>query len=227
MGTKLHLMVLALLIIATAGCTGCITIAKTAGSEEPDATPSPATTSRHTALPPPEVPPSLLTTSILSAEDGSIAETGYTESVRPADPVPAQPGESLPKDNPCNVPSLAAGERPAKSTNKVNLTVVYSGTHVLNDSAVGLQVDATEAPFYISFDVTPNYPETVRRCTLAVSVREAETLRLVADEGYDGIYSSEPEKMIMLYSPGTYIVTLDGQYVTVAVAMGTAKTLAG
>ena len=78
-----------------------------------------------------------------------------------------------------------------------------------------------ECAFIITFAVTPRNPEPGAYSRLVVTVRDPETLRLVADEGYNGIYGSAREKSIKLYSPGRYIVTLDGRFVDVTVKMAT------
>ncbi|WP_214084094.1 hypothetical protein [Methanoculleus sp.] len=109
----------------------------------------------------------------------------------------------------------------------MNETTIFAGTYVLNHSAVGLKVNADAAPFFISFSVTPRYPDSVARSSLTVTVRDADTLELVVDDGYNGLYSSDTEKTILLYRPGAYIVTLDGRYVSVAVGMGTKIATSG
>jgi len=108
----------------------------------------------------------------------------------------------------------------------VETTTIFEGQYSLIYSARGLQVDVVDVPFIITFSVAPRVREPGAYSRLVVTVRDPETLRLIADEGYNGIYGSAREKSIMLYSPGRYIVTLDGRFVDVTVTMGTEKVSA-
>ncbi|MCC7555531.1 MAG: hypothetical protein KO254_05325 [Methanoculleus marisnigri] len=78
--------------------------------------------------------------------------------------------------------------------------------------------------FVITFSVTPRHREPGVYSRLVVTVRDPETLRLIADEGYNGIYGSAREKSIIIYRPGRYIVTLDGHFIDVTVTMSAEKT---
>lgn len=69
--------------------------------------------------------------------------------------------------------------------------------------------------------MTPKHSEPGAYSRLVVTVRDPETLRLIADEGYNSIYGGERTKSIKLYQPGRYIVTLDGHFVDVKVKMQT------
>jgi hypothetical protein len=142
--------------------------------------------------------------------------------VVPVDPVPVQPGEHLPDPNPCNVSSLPM-TRVDVAKPLVETTTVFEEQYSLVYSARGLQVDVVDVPFIITFSATPRHPEPDANSRLVVTVRDPKTLRLIADEGYHGIYGSAREKSIKLYSPGRYIVTLDGRFVDVKVTMGTEK----
>lgn len=142
--------------------------------------------------------------------------------VIPADPVPVQPGEHLPDPNPYNVSSVPL-TRVDIAKPLVETTTVFEERYSLVYSARGLQVDVVDVPFVITFSVTPGHPEPGAYSRLVVTVRDLETLRLIADEGYNGIYGSAREKSITLYSPGRYIVTLDGHFVDVTVRMSTEK----
>ncbi|WP_292366325.1 hypothetical protein [Methanoculleus sp. UBA208] len=142
--------------------------------------------------------------------------------VVPVDPVPVQPGEHLPDPNPCNVSSLPM-TRVDVAKPLVETTTFFEEQYSLVYSARGLQVDVVDVPFVINFTVAPRVREPGAYSRLVVTVRDAESLRLIADEGYNGIYGSAREKSIKLYSPGRYIVTLDGRFVDVRVMMGTEK----
>ncbi|WP_054847437.1 hypothetical protein [Methanoculleus chikugoensis] len=144
--------------------------------------------------------------------------------VVPVDPVPVQPGEHLPDPNPCNVTPVPPLTRMDGAKPVAEKTKVFEEQYTLYHSARGLQVDVVDVPFIITFSATPpRHPEPDANSRLVVTVRDPETLRLIADEGYHGIYGSAREKSIMLYRAGRYIVTLDGRFVDVKVTMGTEK----
>ena len=148
--------------------------------------------------------------------------TGNLNAVIPVDPVPVQPGEHLPDPNTANVTPIPLTRIDAKKP-VVEMTKVFENNYTLYHSARGLQVDVVDVPFIITFSVTPKHPEPDSHSRLVVTVRDPETLKLIADEGYHGIYGSDPEKSITLYQAGRYIVTLDGRFVDVTLTMGTEK----
>lgn len=142
--------------------------------------------------------------------------------VVPVDPVPVQPGELLPEVNPCGVPTVTLSRIDAKKA-IIEKTTVFEEEYSLVYSARGLLVDVIDVPFIITFSVTPRHSEPGAYSRLIVTVRDPETLRLIADEGYNSIYGSEQMKSIKLYQPGRYIVTLDGHFVDVKVEMQTER----
>ena len=193
------LLLIALLLVA---CSGCIALEKDDG---PDTVEPPWS---GAAQPPPgETAP-------------APSSTGNRNTVVPVDPVPVQPGEHLPDPNPCNVTPVPLtrmdGAKPVAEKTKV-----FEEQYTLYHSARGLQVDVVDVPFIITFSATPRHPEPDANSRLVVTVRDPETLRLIADEGYHGIYGSAREKSITLYRAGRYIVTLDGRFGDVTVTMGT------
>ena len=115
--------------------------------------------------------------------------TQSRSTVVPVDPVPVQPGELLPNPNPANVTPVPLTRiettRPVAET-----TTVFEDHYTLYHSARGLQVDVVDVPFIITFSATPKHPEP-----------DANS-RLVADEGYHGIYGSDREKSIRIYRAG-------------------------
>ncbi|WP_221056950.1 hypothetical protein [Methanoculleus chikugoensis] len=195
------LLLIALLLVA---CSGCIALEKDDGPDpaEPPwsgaAQPSPDKTA--------PAPPS----------------TGSRNTVVPVDPVPVQPGEHLPNPNTANVTPIPM-TRIDTTRPVAEKTKVFEEQYTLYHSARGLQVDVVDVPFIITFSATPRHPEPDANSRLVVTVRDPETLRLIADEGYHGIYGSAREKSITLYRAGRYIVTLDGRFVDVKVTMGTEK----
>ena len=193
------LLLVALLLVA---CSGCIALEK---DDDPGTVEPPWS---GAAQPPPgETAP-------------APSATGNRNTVVPVDPVPVQPGEHLPDPNPCNVTPVPLtrmdGAKPVAEKTKV-----FEEQYTLYHSARGLQVDVVDVPFIITFSATPRHREPGAYSRLVVTVRDAETLRLIADEGYNGIYGSAREKSITLYRAGRYIVTLDGRFVDVKVTMGT------
>jgi len=202
----MHVRTSALLLIALflVACSGCITLEK---DDDPD-----------TAEPPwsGAVQPSPDRTAPASPS------TGNRNTVVPVDPVPVQPGEHLPNPNTANVTPIPM-TRIDTTRPVAEKTKVFEEQYTLYHSARGLQVDVVDVPFIITFSATPRHPEPDANSRLVVTVRDPETLRLIADEGYHGIYGSAREKSITLYRAGRYIATLDGRFVDVKVTMGTEK----
>ncbi len=215
------LRTIALLMIAAlvASCCGCITLEKDddAGTvpdvTEPPWSGSPAPSWEDEEDSPGPGP----------AHTPSTSPNGNV--VVPVDPVPVQSGEPLPEVNPCGVPTIPLSRIDARKT-IVEKTTVFEGEYSLVYSARGLQVDVVDVPFIITFSVTPKHSEPGAYSRLVVTVRDPETLRLIADEGYNSIYGSERTKSIKLYQPGRYIVTLDGHFVDVKVKMQTEQARA-
>jgi len=195
------LLLIALLLVA---CSGCIALEKDddPGIDDPPWSGAVQPTPERTAPAP--------------------SSTGNLNTVVPVDPVPVQPGEYLPNPNTANVTSIPM-TRLETTTPVAETTKVFEDHYTLYHSARGLLVDVVDVPFIITFSATPKHPEPDANSRLVVTVRDAETLRLIADEGYHGIYGSDREKSITLYRAGRYIVTLDGRFVDVKVTMGTEK----
>ena len=200
---------LLLLSVLVAMSSGCIALEK---EVDPDPVEYPWSVT-------PQDPPDGMTSP--PASMSFVSDSGNV--VVPVDPVPVQPGELLPNPNPHNVTSVPLTRidttRPVAETTKV-----FEDHYTLYHSARGLQVDVVDVPFVITFTVTPRNPKPDLNSRLVVTVRDPETLRLVADDGYNGIYGNEPEKSIKLYRAGRYIVTLDGRFVDVTVRMRTEQT---
>ncbi|MGC9436237.1 MAG: hypothetical protein ACP5C4_09235 [Methanomicrobiales archaeon] len=158
----------------------------------------------------------------LAAEKSSRVDDLAVERV---DPVPVQRGESIPSDNPLGIEQPTM-HQPPSHTDSTERDILYKETVRLNYSAVGLRVPVDVVPFFIECDITPLYgnPDTA---SLVMTVRNARTNELVADTGYNWIYSSNREKRIVLYAPGDYVVTLDGRRVRVALTMGTERSGGG
>jgi hypothetical protein len=193
------LLLLALFLVA---CSGCIALEK---DDDPGTVEPPWS---GAAQPPP-------------GETAHVpSSTGNRNTVVPVDPVPVQPGEFLPNPNTANV-TLIPMTRIDTARPVAEKTKVFEERYILYHSARGLQVDVVDVPFIITFSATPKHPEPDANSRLVVTVRDSGTLRLIADEGYHGIYGSDREKSITLYRAGRYIVTLDGRFVDVKVTMGT------
>ena len=195
------LLLLALLLIA---CSGCIALEK---DDDPGTVEPPWS---GAAQPPPD------------RTAPAPSSTGNRNTVVPVDPVPVQPGELLPNPNTANVTPVPM-TRIDTTRPVAEKTKVFEEQYTLYQSARGLQVDVVDVPFIITFSATPRHPEPDAYSRVVVTVRDPETLRLIADEGYHGIYGSAREKSITLYRAGRYIVTLDGRFVDVKVTMGTEK----
>lgn len=201
-----------LIAVLVTACSGCIALEKV---DDPDPADPGAADSPWSGVPESPHGGATPVSTLLAPENANV--------VVPVDPVPVQPGELLPTSNPCNVTSVPLTQVDVAKP-LVTKTKVFEDQYSLTYSAAGLQVDVVDVPFIITFSVNARHPESGAYSRLVVTVRDAETLKLVADEGYNGTYGSAKEKSITLYRPGRYIVTLDGHFVDVKVTMATERT---
>ena len=162
----------------------------------------------------------------------------------PPDPYPIQHGTRInatPQNNPLDrVPD-------------------FTRTYTLSGNATGMIINVMKGPLIISFVVNPLYdclenPESCRgnlaasvnRPWMTITVRDNQTLEIVAEDGYGGKYSSDTgrytftntgtdvstgiqttstttpgPRYIAIYKEGQYHVTLTGAYLDVTLSVAT------
>jgi hypothetical protein len=104
----------------------------------------------------------------------------------------------------------------------INTSTIFEQTYVLRYNSVGFLVDVVKPPFVIAYTTTPTtsdpyYLNNPYYCFMTITVRDPETMKIMTEEGYGRIYSTDTNKAITLYRSGTYHVTLYGNMVQVKI----------
>jgi hypothetical protein len=111
----------------------------------------------------------------------------------------------------------------------------FARKYTLRGEALGLLVNVTRAPLVISFDVNPMYdclddPDSCKgdlknpkvQPYFFITVRDNQTLEIVAEDGYGRIYSSQKDdREIKIFSTGQYHLTFTGNYLDITLSITT------
>jgi hypothetical protein len=146
--------------------------------------------------------------------------THPTESVIATDA--ASTVSAAPPIHPENVddtPPLHAQERPSLPSSP-DVIPIFTGSYSLLYTDIGLMVDVARAPLVIEFTTWPRH-EDPYHCFLYVTVRDYETLDVVAEDGYGRIYSSDRTKRIVIREQGAYHINLYGNLLDVDLTVST------
>ncbi|MDD1679077.1 MAG: hypothetical protein LUO93_07860 [Methanomicrobiales archaeon] len=104
----------------------------------------------------------------------------------------------------------------------LNTSTIYEQTFELRYNSVGFLVDVVKPPFALAYSTVPTtsdpyYLNNPYYCFMTITVRDPKTMAVITEEGYGRVYSTDAEKIIILYRSGTYHVTLYGNMVKVTV----------
>jgi hypothetical protein len=122
------------------------------------------------------------------------------------------------------IPEGAKNIPPMDSQGEINTTTIFDRTYVMKYNSEGFLVDVVKPPFSIEFTTTPTttdpyFLNNPHYCFLTITVRDPQTMKIVAEEGYGRIYGTEPQKVITIYRSGSYHFTLYGNMVQVDIAV--------
>jgi hypothetical protein len=118
----------------------------------------------------------------------------FTDPILPADPYASDLHHSKP-------PEQTQQSSPA--------CISHESLSFLGERAVGIRADIEKGPFIIEYSVDPT-SATPAGCYLAITVRDPDTLEVIAEGGYGRTYSVERSKQITIYNAGSYHITLVG-----------------
>lgn len=109
---------------------------------------------------------------------------------------------------------VSQGMPPVEDSSSPFAYPIYWGQYQLRYQNAGLIASIAQAPLVIDYVVharndNPYY------AFLAITVRDADTLEVVAEEGYGRAFSVQEEKQIIIRAPGTYHINLYGNLVDV------------
>jgi hypothetical protein len=91
---------------------------------------------------------------------------------------------------------------------------IYQGYYFMRYDNAGLAASIAEAPLVIDYKVNA-LNDNPYYAFLVITVRDADTLEVVAQEGYGRVYSVQEEKQIIIRAPGNYHINLYGNLVDV------------
>ncbi|HIH27807.1 MAG TPA: hypothetical protein HA256_07570 [Methanoregulaceae archaeon] len=103
------------------------------------------------------------------------------------------------------VPETSPLPRPNEMPTATFFPASYSAMYI-NE---GLAVSVERAPFVIEFWTRP-YVDNPHFSYVTITVRNPHTGEILAEDGYGGIYSSEPYKRIIILGSGQFHVTISG-----------------
>jgi hypothetical protein len=105
------------------------------------------------------------------------------------------------------------------------LITIFSKSYSMKyDKAEGIEVDVDKGPLVIDFSVAPERSGyTSYECYLGVTVRDAESLEIVAEDGYGRVYGDGTRKSIVIYDEGRYHITLIGTHMNVNVMVSVGR----
>jgi hypothetical protein len=115
---------------------------------------------------------------------------------------------------------LQAGDRPVEPRPPSDVTPIFAESYSLAYTDIGLVADVARAPLVIEFTTWPRH-EDPYHCFLYVTVRDYETLDVVAEDGYGRIYSSDRTKRIVIREQGAYHINLYGNLLDVDLTVST------
>jgi hypothetical protein len=102
--------------------------------------------------------------------------------------------------------------RPPPLETPAGLVAIFSRSYTMEyDTAEGIEVDVDKGPLVIDFSVAPDRSDYASyECYVEITVRDAETLEIVQQNGYGREYSEETKKSIEIFDEGKYHITLIG-----------------
>ena len=104
--------------------------------------------------------------------------------------------------------------RPPPLETPPGLVTIFSKSYTMKyDKAEGIEVDVDKGPLVIDFSVAPERSGyTSYECYLEVTVRDAETLEIIKEDGYGRVYGKATTKSIVIYDEGKYHINLIGTH---------------
>jgi hypothetical protein len=132
---------------------------------------------------------------------------------------PIAPEESL---EPVRDLSGSSGDMSTDNLRKTwrSHTPIFQTSFSPGYSSEGIRVDVKKGPLLVNYQVSPrNYDPRIS--FFVITIRDLESNRIVAQDGYGEPFTSTPEKQIIIYGEGPYHVNLYGNQVDVNVGIYT------
>jgi hypothetical protein len=95
---------------------------------------------------------------------------------------------------------------------------IYRGTYDLKYSNAALLANISKAPLIIDFHVEPGC-DNPNDCFFRLSIRDNNTMKIVGEEGYGMLYSTEVDKRVIVREPGIYHLNLYGNRIKVTISI--------
>jgi hypothetical protein len=97
---------------------------------------------------------------------------------------------------------------------------IYRGTYDLKFSNAALLANISKAPFIVDFHVEPGC-DNPNDCFFRLTIRDNKTMKIVGEEGYGMLYSTEVDKRMIVREPGVYHLNLYGNRIKVTISLRT------
>ncbi|MDH7593869.1 MAG: hypothetical protein QHG99_05885 [Methanomicrobiales archaeon] len=195
---KIFVFLIAIACILTALSAGCVSIRKTGEGEGTEATPEAGTTGTVPAPPPANVPPPATSSPPVTETPAPRSSVVYTDETIPPMDFPITK-EKMPSSN-----ATYSGYR----------TQIFSASHALKYTNIAFIAEVANPPFIIDLSTQAEDPNPWYSF-LIVTVRDAETKEVLAEDGFGRRYSTDRSKEIILYRAGKFHVNVYGARVRV------------
>jgi hypothetical protein len=198
------------LILCLSFITGCIEVGNTGDVSPSSGTPSPtrsvplnSVTPSVTDRPVQDNPPVTVST---------VQESNLSGSAKYTDPIPPEA-------------AFTVDHRPLSyTTEDISLPLNYptapffTGTYTPAYTNTGILANVSSPPFVIEFE-TDAKSSNPSDSLIIITVRDAISGKFIAEEGYNGQYSSESVKRVNIPAQGSYHVNIYGYGATVRLAL--------
>jgi hypothetical protein len=159
------------------------------------------------------------TGSAASVTSSMAADSTISERSTAVFTAPIAPDES---PEPVRDLSGRSGETSTENLRKTwqSHTPIFQTSFSPGYSSEGIKVDVRKGPLLVDYQVSPrNYDPRIS--FFVITIRELETNRIVAQDGYGEPFTSTTEKQIIVYGEGPYHINLYGNQVDVNVRVYT------
>lgn len=96
--------------------------------------------------------------------------------------------------------------------------VIFQQSYTFNFQYEAAVATVIKPPLIIDFAVSPGSSSPIRSFFL-ITIRNNETQRLLAQDGYFRTYSAQSPKRLIFSSPGTYHINMYGSFVSVSLTL--------
>lgn len=205
-------IVIVLVVVLAISVSGCIEIGAKddTGSavQSGGAAPTPG---NGIIVPPPDYPLSFQPPPSVTAPVVTPGDIGGF--VKDANPIP--PPNAL---NITPLRNITTNEPPMQVSGDYPNREIYRGTYDLKFSNAALLANISKAPLIVDYHVEPGC-DNPNDCFFRLTIRDNNTMKIVGEEGYGMLYSTEVDKRVTVREPGIYHLNLYGNRIKVTISI--------